>query len=445
MLGEDDTSTNILPRLALTLTGARPKLCIDWTDRAGAHSLELDGRALVGSSDQVPLRIEDDSVSRVHAELHVREDGLWVRDLGSKNGTWVDSVLVESARVSLPSRLTVGTTALRVSVSDGGSRVPLWPHERFGPLLARSEVMRELFLRLSQYAVSDAPVLIQGETGTGKELVAQAIHAASPRSGGPLIVIDCAALPDALLESELFGHARGAFTGAVAAREGAFEAAHGGTVFLDEIGELPLATQPKLLRALEARTVRRIGETQHRPIDVRFIAATHRDLSAMVALRAMREDLFFRLAVLTAYVPPLRNRTEDLPLLLEHFLARTPGVQVSSTLLEELSQHPWLGNVRELRSFADRAAAVGPDVAWQMTRGTLSPHSLPPPGSPSGLPPALEAELPFKELKQRWTDQLEREYVGALIVRHGRDVTAIAEAAGLDRSYVHRLIRKHEL
>jgi transcriptional regulator with GAF, ATPase, and Fis domain len=309
--------------------------------------------------------------------------------------------------------------------------------------------MRELFLRLSQFAPSEAAVLILGETGSGKELVARALHERSQRASGPFLVVDCGALPESLLESELFGHARGAFTGAAGTRLGVFEAAQGGTVFLDEIGELPLGMQPKLLRALESKTVRRLGEPDSRDIDVRFVAATHRDLHAMVSTGAFREDLFFRLSVLPVRVPPLRERAEDIPVLLSHFLGAAP--QLPERLGSELRTYPWLGNVRELRSFAERVKALGADAAWALTCGAESPQLLPSVAVPPvvtphtrGFPP-VDVGVPFKALREEWNDHLEREYLSQLLASQGRDVTALARAAGLDRSYVHRLLRKHDL
>jgi len=447
----DEKTTDIDAKVDLSLITQRRRPRLAWSDANGAHALELDGRTLLGSSPHVAVSIADRAVSRLHAELETRSDGVWIRDLGSRNGTWVDGTFVIQARVEPAGRLKLGTTTLALSFEDEPARVPLWPHDRYGPLVARSEIMRELFVRLSQYADSDAPVLIQGETGTGKELVAQAMHEASPRSEGPFVIVDCGALPETLVESELFGHARGAFTGAVAPRAGAFESAGGGTVFLDEIGELPLAMQSKLLRVLESQTVRRLGETEQRRVDVRFVSATNRDLQAMVATGAFREDLFFRLAVLPVHVPPLRERAEDVPLLVEHFLASSPNVVVPSDTMEQLVRHPWRGNVRELRSFAQRARAVSPAAAWAMTRGAESPRPStiphPPPvpaSSTSGLPP-IAVDAPFKVLRERWVDHLEREYMKALLAKHGRDVGKIADEAELDRSYVHRLLRKHDL
>ncbi len=288
-------------------------------------------------------------------------------------------------------------------------------------------------------------MLIHGETGTGKELVAQELHAASRRSAHPFAVVDCASLPDNLLEAELFGHARGAFTGAVAARAGSIEAADGGTVFLDEIGELPLAMQPKLLRVLESRTVRRVGETEHRNVDVRFICATHRDLEAMVARGQFREDLFFRLSVLPLRVPPLRERAGDVALLLGHFLAEKHAAPLDTAAVELVSAQRWPGNVRELKSFAERVAAFGAERALAMLKGTEAPEPAARKAPTAGGPPGIDVSVPFKTLREQWLEQLEREYLDALVKKVGRDTGALAEAAGLDRSYVNRLLKKHGL
>ena len=218
------------------------------------------------------------------------------------------------ARLPANAHVIVGNTTLVFRVADAPVTIDLWPVSRFGPLIGRSEPMRELFARLARYAESDSPVLVQGETGTGKELVASAIHESSSRATGPLVIVDCGGLPETLLESELFGHTRGAFTGAINARRGAFEEADGGTVFLDEIGELPLAMQPKLLRVLESRMVRRLGESTYHPVDVRFVAATHRDLQSMIALgEGIAERLAQAQRLLTAAATKLTAITERLP------------------------------------------------------------------------------------------------------------------------------------
>jgi two-component system response regulator GlrR len=444
-----DSQTEVQANASLSTSVIRRPRTLVWTDADGAHAVPLEGRMILGSSQHAPLRVNDRAVSRVHAELEAADDGIWLRDLGSRNGSWVEGVLCKLARVEGGARIRVGNVTLQVRVEGAEATVPLWPYDRFGDLVARSEVMRELFMRLSQYAQSDASVLVQGETGTGKELVARALHQASPRSTGPFVVVDCGALPENLLETELFGHARGAFTGAANMRIGAIESADGGTVFLDEIGELPLAMQPKLLRVLESKTVRRVGETEHRTVDVRFLSATHRDLQQLVASGAFREDLYFRLSVLPAHVPPLRSRPADVPLLVAHFLReRAPGVVLDPQLEQEVTRHPWLGNVRELRSFVDRVATIGPDAAWALTRGDASAQSsrtAPPVPRPVSGMPDVRTDVPFKELRESWTDHLEREYIRKLIEQHGRNLATLAAAAGLDRTYVKRLIQKHSL
>ena len=441
-----------------------------WSDSAGNHVKVIDGRILVGSSPDSGIVVHDPTVSRLHGELEVREDGVWVRDLGSRNGTFVDGLQVTGARVPDKSRVRFGSTDLVVDYNPGQLRtVEIWPHTGFGKLVGQSLRMRELFSTLARLAPMDASVLIYGETGTGKELVARAIHDASPRATKPFVVVDCAALPENLLDAELFGHTKGAFTGAVGARSGAIEAADGGTVFLDEIGELPIAMQPKLLRVLESRTVRRVGETQHRPVDVRFLSATHRDLLTMVNAGEFREDVYFRLAVLPVHVPPLRERTEDIQTLVSHFLRSAGGpAHVSSELMRELTSRPWRGNVRELRNFVERARALGATQALAMMQhGSPAPPSttFDSPGATSGGPPPsvmtpgpifpgppLPAaddgrvfQQAYKDFRESWIDSGEKEYVRRLLMRHDRNVAAAAREAEVDRTYIYRLIRKHEL
>ncbi len=422
---------------------------VQWTDASGPHAVRVEGRTLVGSSPGAAIRLADRTVSRLHAELEPRDDGIWVRDLGSRNGTFVEEIRVEQARVPHGAKVRFGSTSLVLSHDEAPAAVELWSSERFGPLIGRSPSMRALFARLSRIAPTDASVLVHGETGTGKELVARAVHDASPRAGQPLVIVDCAALPENLLEAELFGHARGAFTGAVGARAGAIEAADGGTVFLDEIGELPLPVQPKLLRVLESREVRRLGETAYRKVDVRFVSATHRDLRRMVNADAFREDLYFRLAVLVVTIPPLRDRPEDIPLLAEHLLSGDTSC-LGSGLLPELARRPWLGNVRELRNFVERARALGAAEALAMSGAEQpAPGRTAPPAAaaaPTGEPALpVSFDRPYKEVREDWLEYLEREYFRRLLVKHGRNVSAAADEAGVDRTYVYRLIRRHEL
>ena len=435
--GEYDDETELRREEPLRLSRAWPELA--WSDEAGPHKCVVTGRTTLGSAPGAQVRIADREVSRLHAELEPTDRGTWVRDLGSRNGTFVDDLQVGAAMLPDGARIRVGGTDIMLRYPAEASPVELWPDDSFGGLIGASTPMRELFAQMSRVAQSDAPVLILGETGTGKELVARAIHDASSRAAGPFVIVDCAALASSLIEGELFGHARGAFTGAVGARAGSFEAAHGGTIFLDEIGELPLALQPKLLRVLESRTVKRLGESEHRPIDVRLVAATHRDLRRMVNAAAFREDLYFRVAVLPLMLPPLRARKQDIALLFKHFLnGRRPVEPVSE---RELAEMPWLGNVRELRNFVERACAMGAKDALQSSRVTGEE----PPSPAGGGTDAVAYDQPFKEFRERWIDHGEREYLRRLLERHGRNVPAAAEEAGLDRTYVYRLIRKHGL
>jgi two-component system response regulator GlrR len=448
-----DEETDLLPQHEPASSGVTWRCpVVRWSDASGAHEVALRSGARVGSAASAEIVLNDAAVSRLHAEFEIRDGAVWVSDLASRNGTFVNGVMVAGARVPPEAHVRMGSTTLTFGVAPTATSMELWPGEEFGPLVGRSLVMRQLFAQLARVAESQAAVLIHGETGTGKELVAHAIHEASPRASGPLVVVDCAALPEHQLEAELFGHAKGAFTGASAARIGSIEAADGGTVFLDEVGELPLAMQPKLLRAVETRTVRRVGETEHRNVDVRFVSATHRDLGRMVNAGAFREDLYFRLAVLPVAVPPLRARPEDVPLLIRQFLPPDRRGEITPELGTDLSSRPWPGNVRELRNFADRLLALGPDAAIAAMSLTPSRGSLPPSppsartGLPSPPPPVPSAAgLPFKEAREQALVAFERAYILDLLARHGHGVAAAAQSAGLDRTYLYRLIRKHQI
>ena len=454
--------TRLAP-LSLSLT-FRSQPRVEWTDAAGSHSQVIDGRVLIGSAQGSSIVVMDPMVSRVHAEFEARDDGLWVRDLGSRNGTFVEGLQVTGARVPDKGKVRLGATEFVIDYNSNQRRpVVIWPSGSFGKLVGKSVRMRELFATLARIAPLEASVFIQGETGTGKELVARAIHDASPRASKPFVVVDCAALPENLLDAELFGHARGAFTGAVGVRTGAMEMADGGTVFLDEIGELPIAMQPKLLRVLESRTVRRVGETSYRTVDIRFISATHRDLLTMVSAGEFREDLYFRCSVIPVEVPPLRERKEDIELLVNHFLSAGSKGQVGPDLIRELAHWPWRGNVRELRNFVNRVEELGAHEAIALSGRSQSAEpsesstavgrvtattSTPSASSRAGRPSAEEPrifEQSYKDFREAWIDAGEKEYVQRLLVRHNRNVAAAAREAQIDRTYIYRLVRKHEL
>jgi len=416
-----------------SLTRTSP--CIEWSDSAGTHRVVVDRPMVVGSATRADIVVADVTVSRLHAELEPRGDGLWVRDLESRNGTFVDALLVKAARVPPAGHIRLGSTTLTLAPQGQPTKVDLWPEGKLAELVGTSTAMRELFATIVRVGASDAPVLVQGETGTGKELVAQALHECSHRAGHPFVVLDCAALPENLLESELFGHAKGAFTGASELHIGSFEAAQGGTLFLDEIGELPLTMQPRLLRVLESKTVRRVGETGHRPIDVRFIAATHRDLRTLVNGGAFREDLYFRLAVVPVTVPPLRERMEDLPALIEHFAPSMPAQQ-RADLARTFAERRLEGNVRELRNLVERASLLGLASA---VIGSDDHDSV------GGRAPPRGGELAFEGPFHDFQRDSEREYLRRLLLRHSGQVSEAAKEAGLNRTYFYRLLRKHAL
>jgi transcriptional regulator with GAF, ATPase, and Fis domain len=422
---------------------------LDWEDTTGPRSRPLGKSVLLGSSENADIVLKDPTVSRLHAELEMLDDGVWLRDLRSSNGTWVNGVRVERALVPHLGRIRLGKTDLILSHGRRAAEETEWPEPRFHGLRGGAHKMRTLYATLDRVAVAEAPVLALGETGTGKEVVARAIHDASGRKNGPFVVVDCAALPENLLDAELFGHARGAFTGAVGARPGAIEAANGGTVFLDEIGELPKAMQPKLLRVLEAKTVRRIGENEHRAVNVRFVFATHRDLLKMVSTGEFREDLYFRIGVLPVHLPPLRERLEDLETLIQHFAGA--DFTLPPDILSKLRERTWTGNVRELRNFVDRMRALGAERALAMTDvhapaapeiATPAPALQPTAESPA---PSVPTGGPFRAFRDRWTEQGERVYVNDLLTRHQRNVSAAAREAELDRTYLYKLIRKYGL
>lgn len=317
---------------------------------------------------------------------------------------------------------------------------------KFGNMVGNSAPMLQLFGRLRRAAASDATVLLEGETGTGKEASALAIHENSRRTAGPFVVVDCSSIPAQLLESELFGYERGAFTGAVTQRVGAFEAANGGTVFLDEIAELSLDLQPKILRALEARKFRRLGSNVYLPFDARVVAATNRILREEVAANRFRSDLYYRLAVVSLKIPPLRERGEDLPELVEEILTRLEALDSEAAqairnpeFMALLGRYRWPGNVRQLRNYIERRVALGESVPPPGAE-----PSLPPP-PPANTEPQIAVDQPLKEAREEWNSIFELRYLEALLARHGDNISAAARAAGVNRVHFYRLLWKHGL
>jgi DNA-binding NtrC family response regulator len=402
---------------------------------AGREQRLEPGATRIGTAPSCALRLTDPAVSRLHCELHVEPDGVRVVDSGSTNGTWLNGVRVTEAHLADRARLELGKTAIAVESRERAIELPLAPRERFGPLLGSSAAMRRVFHVMATVAPTSSTVLVQGETGTGKELAALAIHEASRRAGGPFVALDCGSIAEHLIESELFGHVRGAFTGATSDRTGIFEEAAGGTLFLDEIGELPLSLQPKLLRALEEREVRPVGTNTRRPVDVRVIAATNRPLAVAVNQGSFREDLYYRLAVFEVVLPPLRTRRDDIAALANHFYAHVTGkdLELPPEILASIEGRSWPGNVRELRNFVERSAILGWGFTEPVASATLAA------GSPS-LESFATTELSLKEARERCVTQFEAIYVTQLLRRTAGNVTRAAEIAGVSRRYLHRLI-----
>ena len=423
----EDDATGIVVPPALKL------VVLSGPDAGRMLKLDEGKRYEIGSAPDRALALRDPKVSRRHLEVEVLGDGVRVTDLSSKNGSFHEGARFREILVGSGAVVRVGDSELQLVCGERGSPMPAADSDRFGGLVGRSLQMRQLFTLLMRAAVADTPILVHGETGTGKEVCAEAIHARSTRAKGPFVVFDCAAVPPALIESELFGHARGAFTGALTARDGAFVQAHGGTLFIDEVGELPLDLQPRLLRAIDRQQVKPLGAAGYREVEVRVVAATHRDLRDEVAHKRFREDLFHRLSVLTVVLPPLRKRKEDIPSLVRELLG-ADGPSVTPAALALLVEHEWPGNVRELRNVLERARSM------THQGGALTPTEL-------GFDGAAvdETREGFHAAKDRLIATWERGWVAELLKRANGNVSRAARLGQLDRVSLHRLMKKHSI
>ncbi|MSP62714.1 MAG: sigma 54-dependent Fis family transcriptional regulator [Myxococcales bacterium] len=390
----------------------------------------------IGKADDNDLVVPEETVSRVHLEILRDAKGYLLRDLQSTNGTFLDGAEIREAYIGAGSVITVGLVQLKFQPSEERIEIAPSPRESCGELVGRSPRMRELFGLIERLAPTEATVLVEGERGTGKDLVARTIHGSSRRKGGPFIVVDCAAVSGHALESELFGHEKGAFPGAQTARQGAFELAHGGTLLLDEVGELSLDHQPKLLRVLEQRELRRLGGNRPINVDVRVIATSRSDLKREAEQGKFREDLYFRLSVVPIRLPPLRERREDIPLLHRQAVARlgAAGRQVAADPAGEaaLALHDWPGNVRELLSVIERGAPLG-GLAAVLSQSVMTG--------------ALEFDphLSYRAEKERWERDFERRYLGWLLARAHGNISRAAREADMDRKYLHKLLKKHRI
>jgi transcriptional regulator with PAS, ATPase and Fis domain len=405
--------------------------------QAGTEKVSTGDRLVIGTHRSADLMLSDRTMSRFHCEIVIDEGRALIRDLGSTNGTVVDGLSVLGAYLGERAILTLGATQVVFELGDDVVEIELYDGDRFGLLVGGSRTMRAAMALLERAAANELTVLLQGETGCGKDAAAESIHRESKRRDGAFVVIDCASIPAQLMESELFGHEKGSFTGADRVRIGAFEAASGGTLLLDEIGELPLDLQPKLLRVLESRQVQRVGSHTRLPVDVRVIAATNRNLKEEVNARRFRSDLYYRLAVLEIGLPALRQRPEDLPLLVDAILERH-GAQAQPaaarlrdpTVIAELQRHGWPGNVRELRNYVERCLAF--DEPPPLESGTPL----------AGGESSIDATKPLRLERERWIARFEREYLEKLLAAHDNNVSAAARAAGIDRIHLYRLLWK---
>ena len=461
------------------------KLVLEREDGQSSEYIFDQSNIALGAMEDNDLVLEDDTVSRYHCRIYQNESAYLLQDLDSTNGTFINRVRIKEAYLKPGCTVTIGKTDVRFQSLD--ERVEIMPSNReaFGDIVGKSIRMREIFGILEKIGPTGVTVVIEGETGTGKEVVARTVHQTSNRAKGPFIVFDCGAVPENLIESELFGHEKGSFTGAIMARQGLFEMAQGGTIFLDELGELSLDLQPKLLRALEQREVRRVGSNKSIKIDVRVIAATNRNLEEEVKAGRFREDLFYRLSVVRLVLPPLRERREDIPLLVKHFLrsasfnredGRVRIKGISRDALDCQMNYHWPGNVRELINAIERAcsfaeteyiqpedlpehisgigiisrrASTGAETERQAAETTGQvPMGVPlglPEGGESGTVMPLGLSKTFKEAKEEWVSTFERDYISNLLRRNGSNISHAAKEAEIDRKYFRKLMKKYEL
>jgi DNA-binding NtrC family response regulator len=443
----------------------------------------------IGSMDDNDVVLSDDTVSRYHCRIVQEDTGYALVDQRSTNGTFINKVRVREAFLKSGSIMSVGQSQLRFSALEEEVEIVPSRNSQCGGLIGGNARMREIYAIIEKIAPTATTVVIDGETGTGKEVVAQAIHSLSPRSKNDLVVFDCGAVPPNLIESELFGHEKGSFTGAMMTRQGLFEQADGGTLFLDELGELPIDLQPKLLRALEQREVRRVGSTKAAKVDVRIIAATNRNLEDEVRAGRFRQDLFYRLSVVRLHLPALRERADDITLLVNHFLEtgvynRMPGGEprvtaVARDAMTALQTYPWPGNMRELVNVIERAvsfcdnqvlelsdlpdyvrsaktppssrasAATGPVRRPSTGAGASGAFPAVPMGAhaPAPTPPEelLAEGVTFKDAKERWVAAFERDYILQLLRRNSGNISHAARAADIDRKYFRKLMKKYDI
>ena len=439
-MASEEAATEVQAPQQVQVTGTFRLVVVEGPD-AGAETT-LDGtqsnRILVGQGASCDLRLSDPTVSRRHAALDLGENGLRLVDLESRNGTFVAGVRVFDAMLAGGEAVRLGNSVLRVDAVAAAHAIPISSARSFGHVVGASIEMRRLYPLCERIAASDVPVVIEGATGTGKEVLAESLHDASARAKGPFVVFDCTAVPPSLVESELFGHERGAFTGAVAQRTGVFEQAHGGTLLIDEIGDLELSLQPKLLRVIQRSEVRRVGASGPPiKVDVRVMAATRRDLDREVQDGRFRDDLYYRLAVTRIELPPLRARKGDVAVLATHFWHEMGGnADPPYELLRRFERYAWPGNVRELANAVARHIALG-ELA------SAEPTAYESPGADL-VEGVLGLDLPFPRARDKVLAEFERRYVERMLARHGGNVAQAAQASGIGRRYFAMIASRHQ-
>jgi len=439
----DKTATRVIDvNAAIVRQRGRGRLLVVKGQDRGESIAVGDQPITLGSGSGSDVLLSDPTVSRRHLSVEPGHDGVIVRDLGSTNGSFVQGARFQELTLGFGAEVTIGHTILKYVPDEETLDPTPTDEEAFGSLVGRDPKLRKLFRLLGDVANTEATVLLEGETGTGKELLAEEIHRHSARRDGPFVVFDCGAVPSELIESALFGHVRGAFTGAISDRRGAFAEADGGTIFLDEVGELSPEVQPVLLRALDKHAIRPVGGASYENVSVRVVAATNRNLRNEMNAKHFREDLYYRLAVVRVSVPALRQRLDDIPLLAEHFVRLFCGdrhIEIGPRELEKLKQHAWPGNVRELRNVIERACALCHGERLEIDETfEVRPISE----APSG---GVDLDLPFKQAKARVIDAFEREYIQALLKRHKGNLSAASRSAEVDRKHFRELLRKHGL
>jgi DNA-binding NtrC family response regulator len=426
---EEEVATETLTFRAVRTTGFL--LHDERSGRTFRVGSEAPSRVFAGSSPACAVTLTGPAVSRRHAALDVEARGLRVTDLDSRNGTWLNGTRIYDAVAVAGDRLELGGVSLRVEAAPVESAAALCARTHFGPFLGSSAPMRRLYPLIERLAASNVPTLIEGETGTGKEILAEALHSEGPRGGRPYVVFDCTAVPANLMEAELFGYEKAAFTGAHASKPGLVELADGGTLLIDEIGELEASLQPKLLRVLDRGEVRRLGGRETKRVDVRFIAATRRNLDAEVAAGRFRDDLFHRMVVGRIEPPPLRSRQGDVFLLARHFATQLGRAEpLPDDLLARWSSHAWPGNTRELRAAVARFVSLGDE---QLPSSGAELASASPGAGNDFLESVLGRELPLHAARREIVEEFERRYVARVLERTDGNVSRAAERAGIAR------------